>query len=77
MPDWEDAKGNPRPSWRIPASKEAYDQLVERMAKGIHARFRAKYKGQPWGRYNVWQKDMYRDDARATLSSIGINPIKP
>lgn len=72
MPDWQDAKGNTCPQWRIPASKEAYDQMVEQMAHATTHVWRQAGAGSVCDEVRVGEAR-----ARAALSSIGIEVPKP
>ena len=66
------------PVWTLPRTAEAYDAMVEQMAKVIYveAYRRSFYKPTPWKTLAVFWQNGYRASARAALRAIGITRPK-
>lgn len=67
-----------KPIYTLPRTKEAYDQLVEQMARACFDR----WAEEQWGTHLLdalkaahweWSRSYHESNARAALSSIGIN----
>lgn len=52
--------------WVLPATADTYEQMVEQMAHGV--RVDEEYL---WSKTPEWQRDIYRNTARAALRAIG------
>lgn len=63
------------PAYVLPATAEAFDAMVEQMSRAEHTRMRKRNpNNSTWDRYPEHFKEALREEKRATLKAIGIQP---